>query len=165
MARGGSTTHPTRIYVVRHAKARGREEYLGRDSLRPLSGAGRKQAQALVAGLSRPGADLVLSSPAVRCVQTVEPAAAALGLAVEERRWLAEGTSGSKALEMLLTAAADLAGLVVCTHGDVIWGLLDQLLEDGVELDASSVAQKASTWELTVSDHAVSTAHYRAPPS
>ncbi len=68
------------IYLVRHAKAGDRAGYDGDDTLRPLSGKGRRQAVAICERLSRlivklPDA-LLLSSPYIRCIQTLEPLAA-----------------------------------------------------------------------------------------
>jgi len=59
----------------------------------------------------------VVSSPYTRCVQTVEPLAAALGLPVEIDDGLAEGAG--LAAQALLEAD----GVVACTHGDVIHDL------------------------------------------
>jgi len=84
--------------------------------------------------LLRPlGVRRILSSPYVRCVQTVEPLAAALGLEVELDERLEEGKGG---------AAAELLredGVVCCTHGDIVEALVDRglkkaaaaVLEDG----------------------------------
>ena len=58
-------------------------------------------------------------------MQTVEPLAAALGVAVEADERLAEG-AGRRALEVL---AAD--GVVACTHGDVVEGVLGYGLKKG----------------------------------
>lgn len=155
------------VHLVRHAKARNREAYLGRDSERPLSGAGERQAKALVDGFGgsqKAAVDAVLSSPAVRCVETVEPLANAHGLEVGTRRWLAEGTPGANALEQMIIASAGLESLVVCSHGDVIWDLLDLLVDEGVELDSPLSAPKASTWEFEVSDGSVRRGRFRPPP-
>ena len=45
--------------------------------------------------------DRVLSSPSVRCVQTVRPIALARKVTVEERPELAEGTPARDAIELL----------------------------------------------------------------
>jgi 8-oxo-(d)GTP phosphatase len=71
------------VYLVRHAKAGDREAWEGDDDLRPLSKPGRRQAAGLVDLLRPAGIRRLVSSPAVRCVQTLEPLGEALGLAVE----------------------------------------------------------------------------------
>jgi phosphohistidine phosphatase SixA len=63
----------------------------------------------------------VLSSPAVRCVQTIVPLAVNRGLAVERRQELAEGTPVAGMLDLL--AAAEPWALL-CTHGDLLLDLL-----------------------------------------
>jgi 8-oxo-dGTP diphosphatase len=60
----------------------------------------------------------VVSSPYVRCVQTVEPLAAELGLEVELDDRLKEG-AGASAAGLL---SED--GVVCCTHGDIVEALL-----------------------------------------
>ena len=66
--------HRTRTLVVlRHAKAKPRDSWEGADLDRPLNGAGTKQAKALTPVLSAYGVRRVVSSPAVRCTQTIEP--------------------------------------------------------------------------------------------
>jgi 8-oxo-(d)GTP phosphatase len=111
-----------RALLVRHASAGERDEWEGDDRLRPLDKKGRRQSKALAETLAELGTTRLLSSPYVRCVQTLEPAAARLGLPVEQRDELAEGASGAE-VESLL---AELRGSVpaLSTHGDVIEELL-----------------------------------------
>jgi broad specificity phosphatase PhoE len=69
------------------------------------------------------------SSPYVRCVQTVEPLAAALRLEVEERSELAEG-AGPSAPSSLTEEMAD-RNAVLCTHGDVVEDILGEPIKKG----------------------------------
>ena len=119
--------------LVRHASAGHRLDWEHDDHLRPLDARGRRQSADLVALLRPLGLRRILSSPYVRCVQTVEPLAAALGLEVELDERLEEGKGG---------AAAELLredGVVCCTHGDIVEALVDRglkkaaaaVLEDG----------------------------------
>jgi 8-oxo-dGTP diphosphatase len=107
-----------RVLLVRHARAGDREEWVGNDAHRPLDAKGRKQAKRLATKLAELGATRLVSSPALRCVQTFEPASKSLGLRLEQRDELAEGT-GRKELVTLLD---DLDGSVpaLSTHGDLI---------------------------------------------
>ena len=66
----------------------------------------------------------ILSSPAVRCFETVRPAAEALGIPIESVGELAEG-HGADALRLLHRMAGETA--VVCTHGDIADEFLDTL--------------------------------------
>ncbi|TMD83624.1 MAG: histidine phosphatase family protein, partial [Chloroflexi bacterium] len=65
-------------FVIRHAKAVDREEWVGDDRLRPLIKGGRRQADELAENLKNERIDKILSSAYVRCVETVEPLAAKL---------------------------------------------------------------------------------------
>jgi hypothetical protein len=79
------------VLLVRHAKAGDREKWDAPDDLRPLTAKGEAQAEALVDLLAGYDIDRVLSSPYLRCTQTVAPLASARGLAVEPCDDLAEG--------------------------------------------------------------------------
>jgi phosphohistidine phosphatase SixA len=105
--------------LLRHAAAGDREHWDGDDFHRPLDARGRREAEALVELLRPFGVRRVVSSPYVRCVQTVEPLAAALGLPLELDDRLAEGAGGA-ALTLLQED-----GVVSCTHGDVVHELVD----------------------------------------
>ena len=106
---------PPPLLVVRHASAGRSEEWIGDDARRPLDARGRKQAAKLVDQLAPFEVERILSSPFDRCIQTVEPPAAARGLELELTDDLAEGAGP----ERVRTLLADLAGSasVVCGHG------------------------------------------------
>ena len=111
--------------LLRHASAGHRDDWPGADRLRPLDARGRLQAAALVEILSPLDVRRVLSSPYVRCIETVQPLAAALDLPVELDRRLAEG-AGRGALELLGEP-----GVVCCTHGDIVETVLGRGLKKG----------------------------------
>jgi 8-oxo-dGTP diphosphatase len=111
--------------LLRHASAGHRDDWDGDDQHRPLDARGLRQAGELVELLSPFGVSRVLSSPYVRCVATVEPLAAALGLSVEQDDRLAEG-AGAAPSELL---SED--GTLCCTHGDVIYEALGYDLKKG----------------------------------
>lgn len=115
--------------LVRHASAGDRHDWEGDDRLRPLDARGRRQADALVELLRPLKVRRVVSSPYVRCLQTVEPLAAALGVPVERDRRLVEG-AGRAALDLLQED-----GVVGCTHGDVV----EELLGRGLKKSAAAV--------------------------
>ena len=114
--------------LVRHAAAGDREQWDGDDFHRPLDARGRRQAVEYIE-LFRPlGVRRVVSSPYVRCVETVEPLAAALELTVELDDRLAEGAGGS-AVDLLRED-----GVVCCTHGDIAEALLGRGLKKGASV-------------------------------
>ena len=86
------------------------------DRLRPLDRHGRKQAERLRDVLLAHDVTRVLSSPYVRCTQTVAP----LELEIVPDERLAEGAQ----VEATLALLHDLDNAVACTHGDVIEGVL-----------------------------------------
>jgi 8-oxo-(d)GTP phosphatase len=116
------------VYLVRHASAGKREEWSGDDGLRPLDERGRRQAQALVAQLADRDFRRIVSSPHVRCVQTVEPLAQARGLEIEPTETLADGADPEPARELL---AATGEPLVACVHGDFVEALLEGKAKKG----------------------------------
>ncbi|HZD37446.1 MAG TPA: phosphoglycerate mutase family protein [Actinomycetes bacterium] len=71
------------VFLVRHAKAADRESWTGADRDRPLIERGRAQAERLAAALAPERPAVVAASPWLRCVETAEPLAKALGLEVE----------------------------------------------------------------------------------
>lgn len=148
---------------MRHAKAGSRRNWEGPDRDRPLSGKGRRQAEGLVHLLADRPVRRVLSSPYVRCVQTVEPLAEKLGLPVEEAPALAEDAAPADAVELLRNLASSSA--VLCTHGDLIPPVLDTLAaSEGLPLPPDYPFAKGSVWELDVLSGRWLAARY-LPPS
>ena len=150
-------------YLIRHAKAGNRSAWKGQDELRPLSQPGRNQAKGIAERLSSEAIGRVVSSPAVRCVQTVEPLAEHLGLGVEEDGSLEEGAGPDGARRLVLSAEPGSA-VALCTHGDVIWQVLSELEDAGVPLTPGVPAKKGSIWVLRVADGAVVRGTYLLPP-
>jgi 8-oxo-dGTP diphosphatase len=121
------------VLLLRHATA-GKSSSAPDDHLRPLDERGRRQADELATTLAPYDVQRIVTSPYVRCRQTVEPLAAALALPVEERPELAEGSSAEDVL--LLVGSLDGETAVLCTHGDVVHELLGE------------ESKKGSTWVL-----------------
>jgi broad specificity phosphatase PhoE len=148
-------------FVVRHAKAGSRRRFEGDDRLRPLSRVGRPQADGIGELLAHRDIARVLTSPFTRCVQTVEPLAAQLGLQVEIDEKLGEGHHWEHALELIEAATQPVA---LCSHGDVIGDLMHRLAARGVPLDDDRI-EKGSTWVLQVEEGEIVKARYLPPPS
>ena len=139
------------VHLIRHAKAKSRLAWEEPDELRPLTKRGRREATALAARLDEEPLTRLVSSPFVRCVQTLEPLAVALDIPIETTDVLAEGADGARAAELMLSLAAD-GSIACCTHGDVLVDVVDLVAESGVALDAPRAAPVASTWVLSVAD-------------
>ena len=150
----GRRSPPVTVLFVRHAVAKDRHQWDDDDELRPLIKRGHDQAAALVDQLHDYAIDRVLSSPSVRCVDTVVPLAAARGLEVGIEDALAEG-NGRKAVKLVDRLLEDGADVALCSHGDVIPDVLHAF---GLRWDKCA---KASTWVL----RSRSDATYLSPPA
>lgn len=146
-------------FLVRHAKAGSRERWTSPDRERPLTDAGKLQATALV-GLIGAGARSVRSSPYLRCMETVEPLAKAVGLRVDEESRLAEGAGPEWALGELAAAP----GSVFCTHGDVMAEIVSVLSERRVPMKGGMQWAKAGTWAFEINGGRIVAGRYLPPP-
>ena len=133
------------VYLVRHAHAGTKAKWEGPDLARPLSAQGRKEALGLIERLRSFPLGRVLSSPAERCLQTVQPLAARLGRPVEPHEVLGVDGSGTGVVELLKDPALDEA--VLCTHGEIIGEVFDELHKAGLKL-SDPRRPKGSTWVL-----------------
>jgi 8-oxo-dGTP diphosphatase len=103
----------------------------------------------------------VVSSPYVRCVETVEPVAELRDLPVEEADELAEETPVSDVLR-LIEKVAD-KPTVLCTHGDIVENLLRYLRDRHVPLEGEFEFPKGSTWVLDSEDGEIARGRYLPP--
>ena len=134
------------IYLLRHAKAGDRDTWCDDDRLRPLSGRGHRQARLLVELLEDATFERVLSSPFVRCMETVVPIAGVRGRSVEPVEGLAEGARLDEAVALVRKHAA--SGALMCTHGDVMPMLLDYYASAGADIPSAREWPKGCTWIL-----------------
>jgi phosphohistidine phosphatase SixA len=134
------------VYLVRHAHAGPKARWQGPDLVRPLSAQGRREALGLIQRLSSFPLGRVLSSPAVRCRQTVQPLAARRGRPVEENEALGVDGSGAAVAELLVDPALEEA--VLCTHGEQIGEVFGELQRVGLELSDPPRWPKGCTWIL-----------------
>jgi len=150
------------VFLIRHAKAGNREKWNEADELRPLTAPGRRQAGVLATWLAGERLATLVSSPYVRCVQTLEPLADACGLELETADELAEGAPVTAALELGLSVAEH-GSVVLCTHGDVIAFAIEELLAAGAPLEGPLELRKGSTWILEVRGGRYVRGRYLAP--
>ncbi len=152
-----------RVYLVRHAHAGDRYSWTGDDMLRPISDLGEIQTKQLSDIFADLGVQRIVSSPWLRCVQTVEPLAAAAGLELQTHEALAEGASPKKTAKLLRRLAAQRS--VAVSHGDVIFATLSYLASEGMELPPIVDASKGSTWVLEPDGDWFARGSYWPPPS
>lgn len=140
------------VLLVRHAKAGKSEEWNGADDLRPLTAAGRRQAEALRELLPLFGVQRVHSAPLLRCRQTVEGLAADLGVPVIGEPLLAEAgypADPAAAQRRVADIAAGPGPAVVCSQGGVIPHLVTRLAgATDVDLPDQPPSRKGSFWAL-----------------
>ena len=150
------------VYLVRHAKAGERRVWTGDDIERPLSKSGWKQAEALGKRLAKKDVGELVSSPYVRCMQTLEPLAVAVHSAIRPDDRLLEDSAFEGVLD-LIAEVKD--GAVLCSHGDVIPATVEALVRRGMQLKTEPDWRKASVWLLRRKDDRVVSATVWPPPT
>lgn len=156
-----------RIVVVRHGIAAPKKGWTGVDAARPLIARGRRQAARLRKIVPPPAPDRIISSPALRCRQTVEPLAARLGVPVEISEALTTD-AGKAAVEMcrdLLDAGPGGSTVLLCTHRETMEVLLPELAREvgGRRFQPKRVGAKGGAWVLRFRDGELRQAGYRGP--
>ncbi|MEV0591709.1 NUDIX hydrolase [Nonomuraea cavernae] len=109
------------LVLVRHASAGARQERDGDDALRPLDPGGRAQAATLATVLPAYRPETLLSSPSLRCVQTLEPYGTKIGL----EPLLGEESQDPGKTPALVRSLRGPAA--VCSHRKVLPGLIRAL--------------------------------------
>jgi 8-oxo-dGTP diphosphatase len=131
--------HRTRtLIVLRHAKAEPRDTWTGDDLDRPLTAEGKERAAELSAVLHAYGVRRIVSSPAVRCTQTVEPFANDISTFLEIDDRLAEDTRFSQVNRSVGGLLDHKQPTVVCLHRPTLPWLFDALGAEVVDLAVGS---------------------------
>lgn len=126
-AAGTARTRP--IIIQRHGKAEPPHNWDGDDASRPLTSRGREQATQMAGILRYYAPEQLITSPATRCRQTIEPHAEHIGQepAIEDRISQDAHSSG----ESLDSVAADILNtrsrMIVCSHSPVIPDLVEAI--------------------------------------
>ena len=151
------------VYLVRHAKAGVRELWEGPDERRPISRRGRRQADRLVERFQGLDIERIVSSPFLRCIQTVEPLAGARGLEVEIADELAEGADPERTIGFI--RRLDPVPTVLCGHGGEIEAVVWAFEEEGAKVEGTRGLAKGSVWVLEREDGSVVSARYLPAPA
>jgi phosphohistidine phosphatase SixA len=149
------------LHLVRHAHAGEKHRWSGPDRLRPLSAAGQAEAAGLLVRLEDYPVGRILSSPTLRCQQTVQPLADDRLLRIEAIPAL--GVAADPAVVLALLGDANGQDAVVCTHGEVIGEVLLRLVMEGLEVDHPLTWPKGSTWLLDGAGGRLRVGRYLAP--
>ena len=127
------------LVLVRHAHAVSRGWWDGPDDRqRPLDRAGLQRAEHLSPVLGAYGLRRVVSSPSLRCVQTVSPYTDAAGLRLRTRRGLSEEgfeADPTRAVHHLEKALAAGRPVALCSHGPLLPTLVDLLAQHAADAD------------------------------
>lgn len=150
-----------KLFLIRHARSAKRSRWKGPAWMRPLSEAGRLQARGLAERLAKGGVARLVSSPALRCRQTLQPISLATGLPIEVDERLAEDADDAKAFEAL--AGLRSAPAAVCTHGDLVAALLERFASEGAELEEEPRLEKGSLWTIEGRGENASRLAYQPP--
>jgi 8-oxo-dGTP diphosphatase len=138
--------------LLRHASAGSKRTWHGDDLARPLDPGGAADAERLAPLLACFGSCRVISSPATRCVATVQPYAALTAVAAEIDADLTAGpgASASLALPKLAGQVVDSAQpTLICAHGENLPVLLAAICADlGASPPAGPSLRKAAWWVL-----------------
>ena len=151
------------LILLRHARAGKRSAWQGDDTQRPLDSNGRLQAERLAVELACFAPQYIYSADPRRCVQTVEPLAAALDLHVQVEpafgdEFFVDAPGGTHTALLALAKPGRVS--VICSQGLTVPALVDRL---GPGMEASDT-RKGAWWVLTLVDADVVTAdHYDAP--
>ena len=138
------------LYLVRHGSAGMRHDTDPFDAERHLDAVGLRQAVRITELLAEAEADItrVVTSPAARCVETIEPLASAAGVPVEVDDRLFEGTDIDAAWHLVEEVMGDDGSAVLCSHGDVIPEMLRRAKLRGMQVPGKSGCSKGSVWSL-----------------
>ena len=104
------------MLLLRHASAGERVDPPALDVARPLDRRGRADARRLPKSLAGHRIERIVSSPHRRCIETVEPIAAARGLAVEVKSEFEPDASVDQTRALLARLSDE---TLVCTHREV----------------------------------------------
>jgi 8-oxo-(d)GTP phosphatase len=118
------------LLLVRHGKATGRGGWKGADAARPLTERGVAQAANLVDTLTAWAPKRIVSSPAVRCVTTVAPLAAATGIEIKRDAGISqEAWESGKAEVRRVVGKRVRSGksAVICGHGPVFPDIIREI--------------------------------------
>ena len=118
------------LIVLRHGKAVSREDWPRKDATRPLTPKGERQAKAVVGPLRAFGVQRIVSSPAVRCLQTVEPLGRSLGIRVEQSPPISQDAWEDGEADARTVVGARVRArrpVLLCSHGPVLPDLLSEI--------------------------------------
>ena len=148
-----------RVFLVRHAHAGDKRKWKRADAVRPISPKGHEQVEDLTSRLLRTPLNAIISSPFLRCEQTVHTLGIRLGLDIKKSKKLLREATPDDVLALI--AKYKSRRVVLCTHGETIGPLIERLAADpDVDLKGPIEWPKGSTWVLTTKRGKVTAARF-----
>ena len=143
------------VIALRHGKAVPPASWDGPDSTRPLLHRGLEQARNIAPGIAAWAPKKLVSSPAVRCLATIQPIAALLGLEIKRNPGISQDAyeeGHSSVRKIVHKRLARRSSVVFCSHGPLIPEIIDEVAgATGTTIDARMRrAAMLSTTEYTV---------------
>jgi 8-oxo-dGTP pyrophosphatase MutT (NUDIX family)/phosphohistidine phosphatase SixA len=118
------------VIALRHAKALARSDWDRSDAARPLTDRGRKQAKSIVGPLRAFGVRKIVTSDAVRCVETVAPLAKALDRTPVQTEKISQDAWEDGIADLRSVVGRRVRSgkpAVLCSHGPVLPALLSEI--------------------------------------
>ena len=133
------------LYVVRHAKAGERRLWHGDDIERPLSKKGWKQSELIGRRLAKLAPTKLVSSPYVRCVQTLEPLSELIDTSIEIDQRLREDEPFEPVLELLREVPDSSVHVDARRHHPAT---MQALARRGMKMNTRPDWRKSAVWVL-----------------
>jgi len=153
-----------RLILVRHGQAGRKSEWRGDDALRPLDAVGRRQAEYLAKTLEHYRHARIVSSPYLRCQQTVEQLSAAWVCLLELSEQLAPDAGDEAVTYVHDLIAPGALTVVLSTHREVLDTVLPALsTEFGVALGHRLPGAKGCWWVMEIAKSRLVSIRYHAP--
>lgn len=141
------------VLLIRHGKAGSRKAWKGPDDTRPLDSEGQADAVRIARVLPWFDLERIVSAEPVRCVQTLEPLAAALGIDIEidpvfgEEQHADDPKRAAERLRNLPRGGGNT--VAVCSQGAVIPDTVAHLAATSGLVLGEVVSRKGSAWVLS----------------
>jgi len=161
--RSASLTETDVIYLIRHAHAGDKHRWTGPDHKRPISPTGRREAAGLIQLLESRPLNAIVSSPARRCRQTVQPIAAHRGIPIDLDERLNVEATADDLIKFLLEWDRTAGHVALCSHGEVIGQALGVLRDEGTPIGEQAQWAKGSVWLLGIASSQGVEATYLPP--
>lgn len=147
--------HTFPLIIARHGKATAHENWDGPDSLRPLVAVGMQQSRDIAGGLAAFGPTAIISSPAIRCLQTVAPLSYKLGMEIRESGKISQDKwtkDGDRVADFVASRIRKGVPVVMCSHGPVIPQIVSEIIRQtgGTVTDDARRAASLGTGDFAV---------------